>query len=256
VRRGHGAEVLGFPAGYSDRDGTVEFFGRVQALIPEKGVVVDFGCGRGKWREDSCDHRRKLQDLRVSARLVLGVDVDWALREHTGVDARVLLGEDCRLPLQSASVDVVVADWVLEHLNEPGRFSSEVKRVLRPGGWLCARTPNRWGYVGLAARSVPSAWHGVVLRRVQRDRCIRDVFPTKYRLNTLGAVEEAFPSESWTNRSYMFNPDIDYVGSARWARQALECWQRLAPRGLSTDLFVFVQRKDAMHARSSGRLAG
>ena len=36
--------------GYSDIDGTVTFYGRVQALLQSDMVVLDVGCGRGAGR--------------------------------------------------------------------------------------------------------------------------------------------------------------------------------------------------------------
>jgi hypothetical protein len=58
----------------------------------------------------------------------------------------------------------------------------EVARVLRPGGWFLAKTPNLRHYVSLAARCTPHSWH--VAFNARRGRAESDTFPTRYRLNT------------------------------------------------------------------------
>jgi GT2 family glycosyltransferase len=50
------------------------------------------------------------------------------------------------LPFDDASFDVVVAFATLERLRDQRRFLREAKRVLRPGGWLLASTPDRAAY--------------------------------------------------------------------------------------------------------------
>jgi len=228
--------------GYTRQDGSVEFYGRVQALLPTRGVVLDFGAGRGWWREDDCEYRRRLNDLRGVARFVVGVDVDPAVAGNTGIDAAMLVDPDVRLPLRSASVDVTVADWVFEHLDRPDHFAAEMERVIRPGGWLCARTPNRWGYVGVGARLIPNGWHTRLLSRLQPSRQAKDVFPTTYRVNTRSRIGELFRPSSWEDAVYMFNPDPGYTGRSRSAATVLAGWQRIAPPPLATNIFVFLRR--------------
>ena len=40
------------------------------------------------------------------------------------------------LPIASASVDVVISNGVLNLCADKGAVLSEIRRVLRPGGWL------------------------------------------------------------------------------------------------------------------------
>ena len=49
-----------------------------------------------------------------------------------------------RLPHSDASLDVVVADSLLEHLDNPAQALAEWARVLRPGGTLLVWSPNRF----------------------------------------------------------------------------------------------------------------
>jgi SAM-dependent methyltransferase len=229
--------------GFSRIDGTVEFFSRVQAVLSPEGPVVDLGAGRGKWLDDPCQWRRRLCDLSGDGRLVLGADVDPAVKQNNGVDVAVLLGHNGMLPFRDRSLRTVVADWVFEHIDDPIVTAQELARTVAPGGWVCARTPNRWGYIGVGARLVPNHHHVGFLRRLQPYRDQIDIFPVRYKLNTPQAIRRAFPSEYWRDCTYGFNPDPSYVGRSPGALLLLEAWQRVAPRPAAAILHVFLQRR-------------
>jgi hypothetical protein len=74
---------------------------------------------------------------------------------------------------------------------------AELHRVVAPGGWVCARTPNRRGFIAVGARLVPNALHVRALKKLEPERKDFDVFPTRYRLNTMGQVRRAFPPDQW-----------------------------------------------------------
>lgn len=80
------------------------------------------------------------------AERVVGLDYDAGAVAH--VRARyprveMIEGNLADLPLDDASVDVVVNFQVIEHLWDQGQFLRECLRVLRPGGQLLISTPNR-----------------------------------------------------------------------------------------------------------------
>jgi SAM-dependent methyltransferase len=75
----------------------------------------------------------------------LGVEVfeeQAAGARRAGVEVEVLDLETERFPWPDASVDVVVANQVLEHLKNVWLPMAEAFRVLRPGGALVVSTPN------------------------------------------------------------------------------------------------------------------
>ncbi|MDH2387760.1 class I SAM-dependent methyltransferase [Streptomyces sp. HNM0663] len=94
--------------------------------------------------------------VRAGARSVLGVDVQpdrvreaQRLFSTVQVPSRFIEADlQCRWPLESASVDVVICSEVIEHLlpHKHAEFIGEAARVLRPGGRLLLTTPNieRW----------------------------------------------------------------------------------------------------------------
>src|SRR5919197_6491161 len=105
------------------------------AAIREGMTVVDIGCGAG-------------MDLLLAARSVgphgraIGVDMTEAMAEKARASARaagfenveVRLGDAMSLPLEDASVDVVISNGVLNLTPDKFIAYGEVFRVLKPGG--------------------------------------------------------------------------------------------------------------------------
>ena len=82
------------------------------------------------------------------AHSVVGVDISaeavaHAAEAYRGPNFRFLEGDARCLPLADASVDAVVSFETIEHLWEHNQFLAEVRRVLRPGGWLIVSSPER-----------------------------------------------------------------------------------------------------------------
>lgn len=79
---------------------------------------------------------------------VIGVDIADDAVEHAAqnyVRDRLSFrkGDGTQLPVADASVDAVVSFETIEHLHDHQRFLTEIRRVLRPGGFLILSTPER-----------------------------------------------------------------------------------------------------------------
>lgn len=100
-------------------------------------TVVDVGCGAG-------------MDLLLAARRLgatgraIGVDMTNEMAERARNAARnaglanveVRLGDALNLPVEDASVDVVISNGVINLTPDKGRAFAEIRRVLKPGGRL------------------------------------------------------------------------------------------------------------------------
>ena len=232
--------------GFSQVDGSVEFYTRLNALLRPDMTVLDYGAGRGSQMEDpGSPFRAALVTLRGKVGRIVGVDVDDAVLQNPHLDEAKVVGLRAALPFPDGTFDMIFADWVLEHVDTPELFAQEVTRLLRPGGWFCARTPNRWGMTGIATNLVPNRLHAALLRKLQPGRQERDVFPTAYRLNTRAQIGRHFPARLWEDYSYHHNPEPAYLQGSRIALTAARVYLAVTPRALGTNLHVFLRRRDS-----------
>jgi len=129
-----GAELAALPG-----DVTSSFAGVANphaiAPLPKGATVVDVGCGAGT-------------DLLLAARhvgpsgLAIGVDMTEAMRQRAAAGAAqcalhhvdVRAGDATNLPVDTASVDVVISNGVLNLVPMKESAIAEIARALKPGG--------------------------------------------------------------------------------------------------------------------------
>ena len=229
-----------FPGGFRPNDGTIDFYLRVRGIIPPDGLLVDLGAGRAAWFEDETSPvRREIRTLRPAAGKIMAVDVDAAVLENKAAD-ETLQTTTHELPFESGTVDVIVCDFVLEHVEEPASFVAELSRVLKPGGWFCARTPHKYHYVSIGARLFANHAHRRVLRVLQPGRKPEDVFPTMYRMNTHAQLQTAF--RGWKDETFIFRSNPSYFAGNAVLFGLLDFAHRLAPLPLVGNLMCFYQK--------------
>jgi SAM-dependent methyltransferase len=230
--------------GFTRHDGFIEFYTRVNALLGPDSEVLDFGAGRGLWATEPLpDLHKQLRAFHERVARVCGVDVDPVVLENPALASAEVIEPGAVLPFADESFDLVLADYVLEHVAEEdaATVAAEVLRVLRPGGWFAARTPNKWGVIGLGARAVPNRMHTRVLSRLQPGRKAQDVFPVRYSMNTRRRLTRFFPPP---HRLVVYGhaSEPTYFGSAVPAWRAAQLVDRLTPPALAPTLMVFVRK--------------
>lgn len=148
----------------------------VLARLTPQSSALDLGAGAGIVTQ---------MNFRDQAARVCGVDLDPRVADNPYLhEAKLASGEG--IPYGDAEFDLVFSDNVLEHLEEPAKVFAEVARVLKPGGYFLAKTPNRWHYMPMIARLTPHAFHRFYNRL--RGRASVDTFPTRYRANSIGQI--------------------------------------------------------------------
>jgi SAM-dependent methyltransferase len=228
--------------GFARDDGTVQFYSRVAALLQAHFQVLDFGAGRGEpLVDDPVEYRRRLMNIRGRVAHVAGCDVDPAVAEHPGLDSAALIGADGRLPYKDGHFDLIVSRYVFEHLPNPALSAAELTRVLKPGGWICAVTPNATGYVALGSRLVNNSLHARWLRRLQPGRREEDVFPTYYRLNSERALRQHFGA-AFDIHCYRDPGGVTYHFGSPVVFALLLALHRVLPTFLQNAMYIFMRK--------------
>lgn len=126
-----------------DGDWTLEHLHRY-LLACELAVgktVLDIACGDGYGAAMLARH----------AAQVTGVDIDTptverARGKYVADNLRFLQGSATDIPLDDDSVDLVISFETIEHLMEQDRMLYEIRRVLRPEGFLIISSPDKYEY--------------------------------------------------------------------------------------------------------------
>ncbi|MDP2873750.1 MAG: class I SAM-dependent methyltransferase [bacterium] len=140
-------------------------------------VLLNVGCGS----------KSVLLPLYHKFSKVIGLDIDReALARHQGLTDR-LVGTAENIPLPESSVDIVVTEWVLEHLTNPTQTFTEISRVLKPGGFFLFLTPNLYSPVIMGGKILKSLFGEKVVSQLVfflTRRTADETFCHHYLVNT------------------------------------------------------------------------
>jgi SAM-dependent methyltransferase len=160
-------------------NGTQEFHDLCAASIPRGSRILEIGPGPSN---------RTSRFLATLGELH-GLDPDPEAHGNDALSGFARLSGP-RFPFPDASFGACVSNYVIEHVPDAEAHLAEVARVLEPGGVYVFRTPNRWHYVALFSSLTPHWVHELLANRLRnRSDDEHDVYPTRYVLNSRGAVE-------------------------------------------------------------------
>lgn len=119
---------------------------QIQRMVTRYRFARDYCCGKDVL-EVACGSGQGLGTLAESARKVVGGDyMENLLRRaqsHYGSRMPLLRLDAQTLPFRRETFDVVILYEAIYYLEEPARFVSECKRILRPGGVVLICQPNK-----------------------------------------------------------------------------------------------------------------
>ena len=110
-------------------------FKEVAGMVePKGGKILDIGCADGMFTKVILEKSKADKIVGID---VLENSINWA-RKHWKKEKRMqfMVADAHKLPFKSRSFDVVVALEVLEHVFEPVKVLQEIKRVLKPKGYV------------------------------------------------------------------------------------------------------------------------
>lgn len=129
----------------------------VRRNLPERGSVLDLGCGSALVADRISDlHARYVgldfpeHHMRYTAERFADVE--------SSLDVGFVRGDGEKMPFADGSFDVVVMSEVIEHLLRPELAVWEIARVLKPGGTFVMTTNNASEVPLRSPLSHPLAW--------------------------------------------------------------------------------------------------
>jgi SAM-dependent methyltransferase len=183
--------------------------------------VLEAGCGRRSSRADSL----ALPELGVEE--VVGVDLDVeAGRANPGLDEFVAADLCSRLPFGDEAFDLVYASFVVEHMDDPQAAFREWRRLVRDGAVLVS-TPNMANPLMRLAAVVPERAR-IALKRLGPGVEARDVFPARYRANTVTTLRQAAAGAGFALAEVHYVATLHrYAGNHRALKRLLLALERL-----------------------------
>ena len=115
-----------------------ELLSRLELFRFEPRIVLDLGAGTGRASEDL--KRRYRRALIVALDLAPGMLREARRRQRLFRRFERVCGDALRLPLATASVDVVFSNLMLQWCEPLDAALAEIRRVLRPQGFLAFTT--------------------------------------------------------------------------------------------------------------------
>jgi ubiquinone/menaquinone biosynthesis C-methylase UbiE len=145
--------------------------------------------GKCRWLDLGCGHQvfadwmmPEQQELLSRMRLAVGIDLDVpSLKAHTGLTAK-FCANLTQIPFRDNSFDVITANMVVEHLDQPEAVFRQVHRLLSPGGIFVFHTTNARNPLLRTAAMIPQGLKNRVVYLLEH-RKPEDIFPTHYRAN-------------------------------------------------------------------------
>lgn len=205
-------------------------YGRALERYVYRGIRwLDVGCGYQIlpfWAMSEEAQR----ELVKSVGMLAGIDVDERIKDHPLLTYRVE-GLGGSLPFRDATFDLVTANMVIEHIEDPQKFLADIRRVLRPGGRFLFHTPNILFWLTFVAYLTPDAVKKPIIWKLEQRRA-EDVFPTRYALNTPWRIERMAKQTGFEVEELRMvgsNRIFDRLGPLGWA----ECFIQ---KGMSTVL--------------------
>lgn len=115
----------------------LELMREFENRLGKKGDFLDIGCGIGELLWAAKEEGWEAKGIDPSKEFI---EVG---REKLGVDGQVSTLEEANFP--DNSFDAVALGGIIEHLYNPFETLQEVRRILRPNGWLWFDAPNEDG---------------------------------------------------------------------------------------------------------------
>jgi ubiquinone/menaquinone biosynthesis C-methylase UbiE len=110
--------------------------------LNKNNLLLDIGCGNAGQTEYFAGDVGQAYGIDLQHERLPGFQRE--LVEHKIPNISLMGGNGEFLPFRDGVFDCITCFEVLEHVEDPGRVLSEIRRVLKPDGIIFLSIPNRW----------------------------------------------------------------------------------------------------------------
>jgi SAM-dependent methyltransferase len=165
------------------------YFAKLDEAVRPGVRWLDIGCGRQVFPPWIRNYLEIEQRIVTRAGEFVGIDPDREALEHNKLPMIKHHGSADQIPEPDGSFDLITANMVAEHIEDPAQVLNEVSRLLKPGGQFLMHTPNVLFPATLAAAAIPFKLRQHIAAWLER-RPVATVYPTWYRINSCATIRK------------------------------------------------------------------
>lgn len=202
------------------QNGTIEYHEFLAEYIPSPDArVLEIGPG---------PHSPSTVFVKSKVGKLDGLDIDERVLDNPDLE-NAMTYDGREFPIPDECYDLVVADYVMEHVEDPTLMLREIGRVLKPGGHFVFRTPNIYHYVSIISRFTPHSFHLAVANQArQNPEDAIEPYPTFYRFNSRGAVSAIIGQSSLSEAELrLIEKQPSYLQFHSWAYRLGVAYERV-----------------------------
>jgi SAM-dependent methyltransferase len=169
-------------------------------LVKSDIRLLDAGCGK----------KGIMNKYKRKTALTVGVDIELnALKCNIAIDYKIVSKVE-NLPFKNGTFDVIISQWVVEHLPNPRLAFKEFNRVLKEKGSLILVTNSIYNPLMMFNAIMPQGIRDRIKKRLLPLEIKEDTFPTYYRCNSLSKIDRALRDLGYEKKiiSYIGDPSF------------------------------------------------
>ncbi|KKT75578.1 MAG: hypothetical protein UW69_C0014G0012 [Microgenomates group bacterium GW2011_GWA2_44_7] len=179
------------------------YFEKTRNLLGKRKIrVLDAGCGNGNYVID--ERRSKIA-------FAAGVDIDQSATRNNVCLDEIKFSNLEKISYPDNSFDIVLSLWVIEHLSNPEKVFREIKRVLKPGGFLLFCTSNKNYLPVRLKRYIGDQKLREWLISKLYGRKVQDIFDTPYLANDVSNLQTILTDTGYDEIDLHLNYDPGYT---------------------------------------------
>ncbi|MFC1663153.1 class I SAM-dependent methyltransferase [Patescibacteria group bacterium] len=179
------------------------YLNTLNKIIANNSIVLDVGCGTGGL----------IEKIKEKPKEIIGLDIDHqALSKNNFITKKILSSAES-VPLPEKSIDVVTAEFVIEHLENPNKVFKEIYRLLKTNGSFVFITPNIKNPLMLLSKYTPPWLHQAYRQGLLKKS--DQIYRTYYRVNTYKQLGDLAYQAGFTTSRLALAGNPEYLSIAK-----------------------------------------